>query len=185
MNTNDAHSSGIACATDAELARARAGDAAAFAALVLAHQKMVYTLSLRLLGARELAEDLSQDVFLRLHRSLHDIESARHLVFWLRRVTTHRAIDRLREPRLQTATLDLALEVPAGGVERDPLLHRELERVLADLSPAARAVLLLRYQEDMDPMEIAQTLELPLNTVKSHLRRSLATLREQLGERTA
>jgi RNA polymerase sigma-70 factor (ECF subfamily) len=68
---------------------------------------------------------------------------------------------------------------PAGG---DPLLQRRLRALLAQLPAPARAVLLLRYQEDLDPVEIASTLDMPVNTVKSHLKRSLASLREQLGE---
>jgi RNA polymerase sigma-70 factor (ECF subfamily) len=50
--------------------------------------------------------------------------------------------------------------------------------LISQLPPAPRAVVLLRYQEDLDPTEIAETLDMPLNTVKSHLRRSLEVLRE-------
>lgn len=168
--------------SDEDLARARAGDQPAFAVLVRAHQRTVYSLALRLLGSRDLAEDLAQEVFLRLHRSLATIESAEHLAFWLRRVTVNGAIDRLRRPRLVTASLQEAVELPAASVESDPILQRELRRLMLDLAPTARAVLLLRYQEDLDPTEIARTLELPVNTVKSHLKRSLASLRASLGE---
>jgi RNA polymerase sigma-70 factor (ECF subfamily) len=59
------------------------------------------------------------------------------------------------------------------------LLQRHLLALLAELSPPARAVLLLRYQEDLDPVEIARTLGMPLNTVKSHLKRSLESMRER------
>ena len=61
----------------------------------------------------------------------------------------------------------------------DPLLQRHLRALLAHLSPPARAVLLLRYQEDLDPMDIARTLDMPINTVKSHLKRSLEIMREE------
>jgi RNA polymerase sigma-70 factor, ECF subfamily len=60
----------------------------------------------------------------------------------------------------------------------DPLLQRHLWRLLSNLSPPARAVLLLRYQEDLDPIDIARTLDMPINTVKSHLKRSLEILRQ-------
>jgi RNA polymerase sigma-70 factor (ECF subfamily) len=66
----------------------------------------------------------------------------------------------------------------------DPLLQRHLRALLADLSPDARAVLLLRYQEDLDPLEIARTLDMPINTVKSHLRRSLDAMRQKLAVTT-
>ena len=54
-----------------------------------------------------------------------------------------------------------------------------MRALLAELSPPARAVLLLRYQEDLDPQDIARTLDMPLNTVKSHLKRSLESMREK------
>jgi RNA polymerase sigma-70 factor (ECF subfamily) len=169
---------------DAELAKARAGDSSAFAALVRAHQRSVYSLALRMLGGHELAEDLSQEVFLRLHRHLAGIESPAHLTFWLRQVTVNRAIDRLRQPRLETASLEEAGDVPMQLAEPDPLLDRHLANLLRALPPAARAVLLLRYQEDLDPVDIARALDLSINTVKSHLKRSLAALRAKMSGRT-
>jgi RNA polymerase sigma-70 factor (ECF subfamily) len=61
-------------------------------------------------------------------------------------------------------------------------MESRLGQLIARLPVVPRAVLLLRYQEDLDPPEIAQALGLPLNTVKSHLRRSLALLRSRSGE---
>jgi len=164
------------------LERASAGDTAAFAALVRRHQRSVYSLSLRMLADRFQAEDLAQEVFLQLHRSIRSVESETHLAFWLRRVTVNRAIDRLRrEPPLSQAALSEADGLAAEPSEIDPILERRLRALLRELAPAARAVVLLRYQEDLDPTEIARTLKMPLNTVKSHLKRSLAALRERLG----
>jgi RNA polymerase sigma-70 factor (ECF subfamily) len=57
-----------------------------------------------------------------------------------------------------------------------------LSALLQNLTPDARAVVLLRYQEDLDPTDIARTLDMPVNTVKSHLKRSLESLRERLEE---
>ena len=154
------------CAADDLLSRARAGEAAAFAALVRRHQRLVFSLALRMLSNRHNAEDLAQEVFLQLHRKLDVIESASHLEFWLRKVTTNRAIDRLRrEP---------------GELKRHlPILRDTLQRIRT-VKPGARAVMVLRYQEDLDPLEIARTLDMPINTVKSHLKRSLATLRSRV-----
>src|SRR5262245_7203337 len=129
---------------------------------------------------RGIAEDLAQEVFLQLYRKLGTIESATHLTFWLQRVTANRAIDRLRSrPPYETASLD---ELAPIGVttERDPLLEQELRSSLLELAPAARAVMALRDQEDLDPTEIAAALDMSINTVKSHLKRSLAILRERL-----
>lgn len=171
-----------ACASAALLARANAGDTAAFATLVRRHQRLVYSLALRMLCDGHQAEDLAQEVFLQLYRNLAALESEEHLEFWLRRVTMHRAIDRLRrEPKFLVAPLAEAEIVVSEGVDPDPLLERRLRALVAGLPPAARAVVLLRYQEDLDPMEIARTLKMPVNTVKSHLKRSLAQLRERLA----
>ena len=165
---------------DEHLAEARLGGRSALAALVRAHQSSVYSLALRMLGTRDLAEDLTQEVFMQLNDHLRSIESTRHLTFWLRQVTSNRAIDQLRR-RARVVLTQLHEEMPIFSEQEapDPLLQRHLRTLLSELSPAARAVLLLRFQEDLDPTEIAETLSMPLNTVKSHLKRSLDTLREK------
>ena len=166
--------------TDHELALARNGDAQALTALVLAHQRSVYSLALRMLGTRDLAEDLAQDVFMQLNRNLKSIESREHLAFWLRKVTAFRAIDQLRQrARVATTSFDEDTHLFNDADTSDPLLQRHLKLLLEELSPAARAVVLLRYQEDLDPVDIAQTLEMPINTVKSHLKRSLEFMRQK------
>ncbi len=164
---------------DEQLVRARRGESAALVALVEAHQRAVYSLALRMLGNRDLAEDLTQDVFLQLSGNLAVLESNTHLVFWLRKVTTTRAIDQLRHRKvIEMLPLEEDMQFAGPQDDADPLLQRHLGRLLADLSAPARAVVLLRYQEDLDPPDIARTLDMPLNTVKSHLKRSLETLRE-------
>jgi RNA polymerase sigma-70 factor, ECF subfamily len=169
-------------AADEDLIRARAGEPSAFAALVRANQRSVYSLALRMLGDKEAAGDLAQDVFLQLHLNLQAIESGAHVAFWLRRVVTHRAIDKLRQrPRFEIASIDDTPEIADVAAPSDPLLQRHLRALVAELPSSARAVVLLRYQEDLDPLEIARTLDMPVNTVKSHLKRSLSALRERLG----
>jgi RNA polymerase sigma-70 factor, ECF subfamily len=168
------------CSQDELLARARAGDAAAFEQLVRTHRRTVYSLALRMLGRPDVADDLAQEVFLQLHRKLAALESGTHVGFWLRRVTTHRAIDRLREGRVVTMPLDEQAAAEEGAGQGDPLWSRCLRKLLVELAPAPRAVLVLRYQEDLDPTDIARVLEMPVNTVKSHLKRTLALLRERL-----
>jgi len=167
-----------ACATS--WAAVRAGDAAAFARLVREHQRMVYSLGLRMLQNRAAAEDLTQEVFIQLHERIATLDSAPHARHWLRRVAVHRAIDQLRR-RPPSSTGD---EVLLLVDERDPgdhLLAKRLRVLIGELPPDPRAVVVLRYQEDMDPSEICRLLDMPLNTVKSHLRRSLEVLRERLS----
>jgi RNA polymerase sigma-70 factor (ECF subfamily) len=166
-------------ARDRRLARARGGDLDAFADLVRHHQRLVFGIACRMLDDRAAAEDLAQDVFVQLHRHLSTIESDAHLASWLRRVVAHRAIDAVRERKRRPVTPIDAVAEPAGppAEERDPLLVQSLRQQVASLPPAARAVVVLRYQRELGPVEIAETLDMPLNTVKSHLKRSLAVLR--------
>ena len=167
---------------DGDFEAARAGEPAAFVRLIRQHQARVFSLGLRLTGRREDAEELAQDTFLGLHRQLPKLESARHVQHWLCRTVTHRAIDllraRARRPQIQPAD-PLLLELPVEDSSDDPLLHRTLRALLLRLPDMGRAVIVLRFQEDLDPSDIAATLDLPINTVKSHLRRSLEWLRAQ------
>ena len=165
------------------LGQAQAGSETAFAALVREHQAMVFGLAYHVLQNWALAEELAQDVFLALHRNLTRIESAVHLVFWLRRVASNRCIDAVRSPRYRLEQpLDSHREPTASQRMRDPMLDALLRRLVAELPPHPRIVVTLRFQEDMDLSEIAEVLDMPLNTVKSHLRRSMEALRRKLEE---
>ena len=167
------------------LAEAAAGDEAAFGSLVGRYQGMVFSLAHRFLRDRAAAEDLAQDVFLELYRNLPTLRSTAHMRFWLRRVACHRCIDRIRKTASQPeASLDDVSEPAVAPVARDVLLDARLRDLVGQLPPRPRLVMLLRYQEDLEPSEIAAVLDMPVNTVKSHLRRSVSVLREQLSART-
>lgn len=166
------------------LERAWRGDLAAFGELVAAHEPRVFSIALRFTGRRADAEELTQDVFVQLHGALKQISDEQHLRRWLLRTATHRCLNRLRNDRRRPQTLpidavDTAAELTAPDQDFDPLLGARLRRLLLDLAPDARAVMLLRFQEDLDPGEIATVLAMSVNTVKSHLRRSLEWLRAQ------
>ena len=163
--------------------RAREGDHDAFAELVERHEAMVYSLAWNFFGDRSRAEEIAQDVFLQLYRNLHTIESDAHLLFWLRQVTTRRCIDVTRRARLKAVSLDDAGELHADLRPADPLLDRRLKKLVQELPDAQRAVVTLRYQEDLDPSEICRIVGLPVNTVKSHLHRALQALRRKLENR--
>jgi RNA polymerase sigma-70 factor (ECF subfamily) len=154
-----------------------------FEALLRRHQTMVYSIALRITGERGSAEDVAQDVFLQLYRHLNGLESETHVVWWLRKVAAHRAIDAARRSaRLPQTDLD-AIDLPGKSGNGDALLTRHLERLVAQLPEQMRAVIVLRYQEDLMPAEIAQILEMPVATVKSNLQRGLHLLRHET-ERT-
>jgi RNA polymerase sigma-70 factor (ECF subfamily) len=171
-----------AAAAHQDFEAARHGDCGAFVRLIRRHQACVYSLALRLTGRREDAEELAQDTFLGLYGQLRHLESAPHVRHWVCRTVTHRSIDLLRSRarRPQAQSMDaMMLEVPVDDAGGDPMLHRTLRALVLRLPEIPRAVLVLRFQEDLDPLDIAATLDLPLNTVKSHLRRSLEWLRGQ------
>lgn len=156
-----------------------------FRALVEAHQSRVYSIAFRILTDSGLAEEVAQDVFLALSRNLDRIENEEHLLAWLRRVTTQRAVDacRRRSSRVDHAAMEFEDERTPVGNEPGGTTstHRatRVERLVASLPHPQRAIVLLRYQEDMLPAEIAATLEMPVATVKSHLQRALKLLREK------
>jgi RNA polymerase sigma-70 factor (ECF subfamily) len=141
---------------------------------------MVFSLALHFLRDRQAAEELAQDVFLHLHRSLGTIKSERHLTFWLRKVTSHRCIDYARRRRWSEISLESVPEPALPAFHPDPWLARRLRQLVDSLPPKARIVMILRYQEDLAPQDIAEVLEMPVATVKSHLQRSLGMLREKV-----
>jgi RNA polymerase sigma-70 factor (ECF subfamily) len=155
-----------------------------FAAIVQENQSMVFSLALRFLRNREVAEELAQDVFLQCHRQIDRIEDAAHATSWLRRAICHRSIDELRKRKFRPYIgLDDIPEPAAAGVMPDLMLNERLRGLVAALPEKPRMVIVLRYQEDLQPMEIAELLEIPVSTVKSHLHRSLGLLRGRLQKK--
>jgi RNA polymerase sigma-70 factor (ECF subfamily) len=165
-------------ADDLLLDRARKGDGRAFELIVRQHQSMVFSLAYRVSRNRNTAEELAQDVFLELYRSLDRLASDAHVTHWLRRVTSHRCIDwcRRNKPR-HDRPVENSPALSVNPTPRDVLFEERLWQLVAALAPDPRMVVILRYQEDLDPSEIAEVLEMSINTVKSHLRRSVALLR--------
>lgn len=151
-----------------------------FADLVRRHQSMVFSIALHFLGDYSAAEELAQDVFIQLHANLTSLQSDAHITFWLRKVTAHRCIDCKRRRKPAQISLEDAPEPSAPARPSDPFLARRLRQVVASLPEKPRLVVILRYQEDMLPEDIAQILSMPVATVKSHLQRSLAMLREKV-----
>ena len=153
-----------------------------FEALVHRHQAMVFSIALHFVRDRSAAEELAQDVFLQLHRHLDALQSADHVTFWLRRVTTHRCIDYSRRRRFRFLRLDGVPEPAADVKPTDLLFSRRLRALVGGLPAPARMAVILRYQEDLTPEEIARVLDRPVATVKSQLQRALKTLREKVGK---
>ncbi|MBZ5611977.1 MAG: RNA polymerase sigma factor [Acidobacteriia bacterium] len=154
----------------------------AFEAAVREHQAMVYSVAYHFLQDRPAAEELAQEVFLELFRHWHEIQSREHRIFWLRKVASRRCIDHVRRRKLRAhVSLDEVSEPFTWMPATDPLLKRYIEQLLGKLEEMPRLIVILRYQEGLEPAEIAEMLEMPVATVKSHLQRSLALLRRKLS----
>jgi len=179
------------------LEQARDGNEESFARLVDAHAAKLINLGWRMTGSREQAEDLAQEAFLRLHRSLAGFRGESSLSTWLYRTLSRLAIDHLRREKLkrkifffrhhdseQADPVDVAADTGPGPGET--LLVAEtgerVRRALQRLSPQQRAVFTLRHDEGLSLQEIAEVLQLSPGTVKAHLHRAVTSLREQLHD---
>ena len=156
-------------------------DPEAFGEIIDRHKAMVYSLAYHFFQSRALAEDIAQDVYMELFRNLPRIQSDLHLSFWLKQAVTRKCIDytrRLKHRRYQP--LDEIVEPGLAPPARDPLLAESLRRKVDALPERMRLVVILRFQEDLKLSEIAEVLDMPVNTVKTTLRRALARLREKV-----
>jgi RNA polymerase sigma-70 factor, ECF subfamily len=159
-----------------------AGGPGTFADRIQENQSMVFSIAYHSLRDYSLAEEVAQDVFLELHKRFETFESPSHVRNWLRTVAANRCIDQSRRRKLRPQLgLDEVREPASPPPPGDPLLETLLGRLVASLPEKHRMVLILRYQEDLDPVEIAATLHMRLATVRSHLRRSLGILRQKMA----
>jgi RNA polymerase sigma factor (sigma-70 family) len=171
-------------ADEADVARARAGDTAAFAALVRRHQDRVFGFILRMLDARDEAMELTQDVFVKAWQALPGWRREARFSTWLLQIARNAALDQLRRRRvIQFAPLEDGMDVAdtAPGPEaRYASRQRQvrLEHALLQIAAEHREILLLREVEDLSYGELAAVLGVAEGTVKSRLARARAALLE-------
>ncbi len=175
------------------------GDRAAFRELVETHKKKVYFLALDMVGNPVDAEDVSQEVFLKVFRSFDTFRQGAKLGSWLYRITYNACIDHLRKRASTPEPMeDDALEAgfrshpqvsgpreatdPAIAAEHAQLRER-IERALETVSPQEKAVFLLRHYEDLALGDIAEAMGLSVGSVKSYLFRAVRKLRKELSAR--
>jgi RNA polymerase sigma-70 factor (ECF subfamily) len=145
------------------------------------HVAQAMGVALRITRSREDAEDVTQQAFVRAWHSLGSFRGDSSFATWLHRIVARRALDRaaeMKSRRERDGDFDPAAlpSIAHGG--RDVLLLRRLERLMGDLSAAQRAVLTLHYWDELTVEEIGAALAMPANTVKTHLSRARAALRE-------
>ena len=159
-----------------------AGDDVAIRAIYARFGRPVYALGMRLLGTREAAEELTQDVFLTAWRKAARFDASRgRLSTWLMTIAHNLAVDRLRrDTGVTRPTLVLVDEVPeeAGFDEEAVVLERDAAvRALGSLSDAERRLLARAYFRGLTAREIAEVDGIPLGTVKTRLRAALIKVR--------
>lgn len=172
-------------ADDATLVRrCLRNDSAAIRALVERFQGIVFGLCVRLLGHRHDAEDVTQEVFLRIFRSLRRWDSARPLQPWVLGIAANRCRTwlsrRANRPELVDYLHDTAAAQPADDSSE---LARELSRALAELRPDYRTAFVLFHEQGQPYDAIANVLRRPVGTVKTWLHRARLELLDALRER--
>ena len=165
------------------IAQAQEGDRQAFAELVQRYRAGVINVVYRMCGDADLAEDAAQEAFIRAWQHLPRYQPRSPFRNWLYRIATNVALDALRRERdtadIEAVPLAAAHSNPEAVAERNKRADQVRRAVLA-LSPASRAVLVLREYEGLSYKEIADTLDIPLGTVMSRLNYARATLRDML-----
>jgi RNA polymerase sigma-70 factor (ECF subfamily) len=171
--------------SDAELVtRVAEGDEGAFGELLKRHQDAVYGFAWRLLKDAQEAEDVAQEVFLRLYRTAGRYRPEASLRTFLLRIAKNLCIDffRRKRPELMDQMPDISSpETPLGLLE-DAIDADRLEKAIADLPVNQRSAILLRHTEQLPYNRIAEIMDLTVGAVESLLVRARRTLREVLKE---
>jgi RNA polymerase sigma-70 factor, ECF subfamily len=174
---------------DAEcVKRVQRGDTESFEILVRRHQKATFNLIYRLLGDYDDAAEVAQEVFLSAYKSIHQFRGEAHFSTWLYRIAFNHASTRRKSlnSKLQHIGLD-GTEVLADGA-LDPAASAErkeiqwcVQRALNSLDPGDAQIILLRDLQDLPYEDIAETLDVPVGTVKSRLHRARQALKASLA----
>ncbi len=172
--------------------RAQAGDKDAFSELYLQHKKRVFSICTRIVHDFALAEDLTQETFLQVHRKLESFRGDSAFTTWLHRLAVNTVLMHLRKREMPVVSLDqLAAEVPekhmgrgfgtrdlaqAGAVDR-----LAINRAVATLAPGYRTIFILHDVEGFDHAEIATMLKCTCGSTKSQLYKARRALRVALA----
>ena len=168
--------------------RAQSGDREALDELLKVVQQPLYRYIFRLVGERTLAEDILQEVFILIYRKLGWLEDANLFRPWTYRIASREAFKRLkREKRWTEQVRDESVLEAIPTESPDPVyapeLIEHLPSLIARVSPASRAVLILHYLHEMPLGEVAGVLGITLGTVKSRLAYGLSSLRRAIIEK--
>jgi RNA polymerase sigma-70 factor (ECF subfamily) len=167
-----------------------------FAGVVREHEALVFRTLARLVGSGDHIQDLAQEVFFRLYRAMRCFRGTSKLSTYIYRITVNVAQDEWKRRKRESgyklslsdpdANWEERLSSPSPGadrvLEREQLLNR-VERALAELNDSERLVLVLYHQEECTYQQIADTLQIPIGTVRTHLHRGRENLRDRVREK--
>ncbi len=181
---------------DEELvARVLAGDEASYGTLVTRYRDYVYTIAVRIVGNDEDAEDVAQETFVRAFRALPRFRGDSKFSSWLYRIATNRALTHLKRRRRRGFAVDIgsgshveadvlddgrSRELSPELMVRDREFRRAVRAAVLELPEQYRVVVTLFYLEERSYKEVAATLGIPMGTLKTHLHRARALLRDIL-----
>lgn len=169
---------------EALIARLPLGDRAAFAALYDMTSAKLFAVCLRVLKDRAAADDAMQETYIKVwHAAPRFVPGRGNAMSWLTTIARNSAIDRLRARRRGETGTEAAeaLPAPGGGPEAAAVARSEAERImacLAELQPEHREAVVAVYLDGLSYADLAERQAMPLNTVRTWLRRSLQRLRE-------
>src|SRR6266446_1921022 len=175
---------------EALIQRCLQGDQLAWDAIVQQYRRKVFNTAYKFVGRHEQAEDLTQDIFLKIFKSLNTFDSRANFQTWLISVSRNLCIDHYRRVRKERETIDSNVDAnELSPVSHEPspmapLEHRDrvslLREALAGLPKTLRTAVLMRDIQEMSYQEIADTLRLPEGTVKSRINRGRTELARQI-----
>jgi RNA polymerase sigma-70 factor (ECF subfamily) len=167
-------------------AAAAAGERDALEALLARHVDRVYAVCRKICGPDD-AQEATQDALVSVARSIHRFDGRAAFTTWLHRVATNAALDEVRrrkrrpEPLDPDGLRDLPVSTAAGGQPEQIVGRLDIDAALARLPADFRAAVILRDVADLDYSEIADTLSIPIGTVRSRIARGRAALARDLG----
>jgi len=172
------------------------GDTAAFQRLVERYKKKIYFLAYDILGDHHEAEDISQEVFIKVFRSLRNFRRDAKMSSWIYQITANTCIDALRKKKSKPQVnledfnhVSLQDNLAGGGTRvQNPelsaeasIMQHKIQNALHKVTPKERTVFVMRHYNDLKIKEIAETLQVSSGTVKSLLFRALKKLRKELS----
>ncbi len=168
------------------LVSVRQGSPEAFRVLVQSHMRQAYDIAFSILGSHDDADDVAQEAFVKVHRSIGSFRGESGFGTWLFRIVTNCALNRLKQRKrerrrdvdLEDADKEMANENAGIDKTEDPRVY--IERALHELPTLQRAVVMLRHMNGLSTRQVSKILDCSEGTVKTHLHRGLKKMREKL-----